>query len=70
MLVGPNKFPPGNTAQANFTVALALGTHFFTRRKQSFDTTIRLFHLSNADTGQYNPGVPLSIQLMLGYTWF
>jgi hypothetical protein len=70
MLFGPNKFPPGDTAQANFTVALALGAHFFTRSRQSFDTTIRLYHFSNADTGQYNPGVPLSIQLMLGYTWF
>ncbi len=70
MLFGPDKFPPGNTAQANFTAALALGTHLFTRRRQSFDTTIRLFHFSNAETGQYNPGVPLSIQLMLGYTWF
>lgn len=70
MLFGPNKFPPGNTAQANFTAALAFGTHLFTRRRQSLDTTIRLFHLSNAETGQYNPGVPLSIQLMLGYTWF
>jgi hypothetical protein len=69
-LFGPNKFPPGNTSQANFTVALALGTHFFTRPRQSFDTTIRLYHFSNAETGQYNPGVPLSIQLMLGYTWY
>lgn len=70
MLLGPDKFPPGNTSQFNFTAALDLGTHWFTRRRQSFDTTIRLHHLSNADTGQYNPGVPLSIQFMLGYTWY
>lgn len=70
MLFGPNKFPPGNTANANFTAALELGTHLFTLRRQSIDTSIRLHHLSNAETGQYNPGVPLSIQLMVGYTWF
>ena len=70
MLFGPDKFPPGNTSSTNFTAALDLGTHFFTGRRQSFDTTIRLHHLSNAETGKYNPGVPLSIQLMLGYTWF
>jgi hypothetical protein len=70
MLFGPDKFPPGNTSQANFTAALALGTHLFTKHRQSFDTTVRLFHFSNAETGQYNPGVPLSIQLMLGYTWY
>jgi hypothetical protein len=70
MLLGPDKFPPGNTSRFNFTAALPVGTHWFTGRRQSLDTTIRLFHLSNAETGQYNPGVPLSIQLMLGYTWF
>lgn len=70
MLMGPDQFPPGNTSRFNFTVALDLGAHIFTRRRQSFDTTVRLHHLSNAETGHYNPGVPLSIQLMLGYTWF
>jgi hypothetical protein len=70
MLFGPNKFPPGDTSQFNFTAALDLGTHLFTRRRQSFDTTVRLHHLSNAESGHYNPGVPLSIQLMLGYTWY
>jgi len=70
MLFGPDKFPPGDTARANFTAALDGGAHIFTKRRQSFDTTIRLYHLSNAETGRYNPGVPLSIQLMLGYTWF
>jgi hypothetical protein len=70
MLFGPDKFPPGDTSRFNFTVALDLGTHLFTRRKQSLDTTVRLFHISNAEAGHYNPGVPLSIQLMIGYTWF
>jgi hypothetical protein len=70
MLLGPDKFPPGDTARANFTAAIELGAHLFTQRRQSFDTSIRLFHLSNAETGRYNPGVPLSIQLMLGYTWY
>jgi len=70
MLIGPNKFPPGDTSRFNFTAALDLGTHAFTRHRQSFDTTIRLHHVSNAETGKYNPGVPLSIQFMLGYTWY
>jgi len=70
MLFGPDKFPPGDTSRFNFTVAMEGGAHIFTRRKQSFDTTLRLYHLSNAESGHYNPGVPLSIQLMLGYTWY
>ena len=70
MLFGPRKFPPGDTSRANFTAALDLGTHLFTHRRQSFDTTVRLHHLSNGGIGHYNPGAPLSIQLMVGYTWY
>lgn len=70
VLFGPDKFPPGDTSRFNFTVGLEAGTHIFTRRRQSFDTTLRLSHFSNASSGHYNPGVPLSIQVMLGYTWY
>lgn len=70
LLFSPQKFPPGNTANANFTVGVDLGAHVFTRRKQSFDMTLRTHHLSNAGMGKYNPGVPLALELMLGYTWY
>jgi hypothetical protein len=70
ILFGPQKFPPGNTSQNNFTLGFDLGNHLLTKRKQTFDATIRFFHLSNAGLGYYNPGVPLSIQLVLGYTWY
>jgi hypothetical protein len=70
MAISPRKFPPGNTANANFTVALESGAHIFAHKRRSFDLTTRLFHISNAGTGAYNPGVPLSLQLMAGYTWY
>jgi hypothetical protein len=70
MLFGSQNFPPGDTSGANFTLAVDLGAHLFTRRGQSFEVTTRLHHLSNAGIGKYNPGVPLSLQLMLGYTWY
>jgi hypothetical protein len=70
MLFSPQSFPPGDTSNANFTVAVDLGAHVFTRRRHSFDVTTRLHHLSNAGFGRYNPGVPLALQVMLGYTWY
>jgi hypothetical protein len=70
MLFSPQKFPPGDTANANFTVGVDLGAHVFTRHRQSFDVTSRLHHLSNAGFGHYNPGLPLSLQIVLGYTWY
>lgn len=70
LLFGPDKFPPGDTARTNFTAAMELGGHWLNHRRRSFDSTVRLYHLSNAGIGHYNPGVPLSIQLMFGYTWY
>jgi hypothetical protein len=70
ILFTPQKFPPGNTSQVNLTVALDLGAHVFTRGKRSLDVTTRLHHLSNAGWGKYNPGVPLSLQVLVGFTWY
>jgi hypothetical protein len=70
MLFSPQNFPPGDTAHENFTVGVDLGAHVFTSKKQSFDVTTRLHHLSNAGFGRFNPGVPLSLQVVVGYTWY
>lgn len=68
MLFSTGNLPPGNTASMNYTIAIDAGVHIFGTRHQSFDATTRLHHLSNAASGTYNPGVPLSLQVMLGYT--
>jgi len=70
MLFSPENFPPGDTLQYNFTAAADVGAHVFLRRRQSLDVTARVHHLSNAYLGPLNPGVPVSLQLTLGYTWF
>jgi len=70
LLFSAQKFPPGDTANANFTVAIDLGAHVFTKRRQSLDVTTRLHHLSNAGMGRFNPGVPLALQVLIGYTWY
>lgn len=69
MLFSPENFPPGDTKQFNFTAAVDLGAHVLVRRGESVDTTIRISHLSNAYLGAQNPGVPVALQLTLGYTW-
>lgn len=70
MLFSPRNFPPGDTYQANFTAAFDVGAHVFVRRKQSLSVTERVYHLSNAFLGRLNPGVPVGLQLTLGYVWF
>ena len=70
MLFSPRNFPPGDTYQANFTIACDLGVHLFVRRKQSLDVSGRVYHLSNAFLGRLNPGIPVGLQFTLGYTWY
>lgn len=70
LLFSPENFPPGNTYQMNFTAAIDAGAHIFVRRHQSIDVTGRVFHLSNAYLGPYNPGIPVGLQFGVGYSWF
>ena len=70
MLFSPNNFPPGDTYQANFTAGFDAGAHLFVRRKQSVDVIGRVYHLSNAFLGRLNPGIPVGLQLTLGYAWY
>jgi len=70
MLFNPNNFPPGNTSQLNFSAAFDVGVHVFHRTRRSFDVAARIQHVSNAYSGRSNPGVPLSLQLTLGYSWY
>lgn len=70
MIFSPSNFPPGDTARFNFTAAVDAGTHLFLRRRQSLDLGMRVQHVSNAYLGRLNPGVPLSLQLVLGYSWY
>ncbi len=70
MLFSPSNFPPGDTARFNFTVGCDAGTHLFLRPRRSLDVGMRVQHISNAFLGHLNPGVPLSLQLTLGYSWY
>lgn len=70
MLFSPRNFPPGDTYQANFTVGIDAGAHLFVRCKQSLVLSGRVYHLSNAYLGRLNPGVPVGLQLTIGYVWY
>jgi Lipid A 3-O-deacylase (PagL) len=70
MIFSPHNFPPGNTLQTNFTAAIDVGAHLFHRPRRSVDVGVGILHVSNAYLGRLNPGVPLSLQLTLGYSWY
>jgi lipid A 3-O-deacylase len=70
VLFSPHNFPPGPTYETNFTIAVDAGAHLFVRRKRSIDVIGRVFHLSNAFQGRSNPGIPVGLQLTLGYVWY
>jgi hypothetical protein len=70
MLFSPHNFPPGPTYQTNFTIGVDAGAHLFLRRRRSFDVIGRVYHLSNAFLGPSNPGMPVGLQLTIGYVWY
>jgi hypothetical protein len=70
LLFSPENFPPGPTYQTNFTIGVDAGVHLFVRRKRSIDVFGRVYHLSNAFEGRTNPGVPVGLQLTIGYLWY
>lgn len=62
--------PPGDTSHVNFTSGAEIGTHIFRKGRQSWDLSVKAYHLSNASLGNHNPGLNANLQFMVGYTWF
>ena len=63
-------FPANRTASVNFTPQAGLGLHVFTSKRQSLDFAANAVHISNGGTGVDNPGVPITFQASLGYSWW
>lgn len=63
-------FPTLQTASVNFTPQAGLGAHLFTRTHQSVDFAANAVHLSNGSTADNNPGVNVTIQASIGYSWW
>lgn len=63
-------FPPGDTSSINFNSGVGFGMNIFTRSNRSVAFDARALHISNASIGNHNPGVNVSLQFTIGYTWW
>ena len=63
------QLPAPDTSQVNFTSGAELGAQWFRQSKNSWDFAVKIYHLSNASLGRFNPGINGAVQFMLGYTW-
>jgi lipid A 3-O-deacylase len=69
-LFSAHNLPPGDTSQINFTSGAEIGNQFFRKgSNNSWNVSVKAYHLSNASIGNHNPGLNANLQFMLGYTW-
>lgn len=68
-LFSNHNLPPGDTSQINFTSGAEIGAQIFRKGTNSWDVSVKAYHLSNASIGNHNPGLNANLQFMLGYTW-
>jgi lipid A 3-O-deacylase len=62
--------PAADTSVWNFTPQGGVGAHYFLKPGQSMDFSANGVHISSASLGDKNPGVNVSLQLSVGYTWW
>ncbi|MGA7157698.1 MAG: acyloxyacyl hydrolase [Acidobacteriaceae bacterium] len=62
--------PAADTSVWNFLPQGGVGVHYFVRDNRSVDFGINGVHLSSASLGDKNPGVNVSLQMSVGYTWW
>lgn len=62
--------PNGDASVWNFTPQAGVGMHYFTRPDRSIDVSANAIHISSASLGDRNPGVNVTLQFSVGYTWW
>jgi lipid A 3-O-deacylase len=62
--------PAADTSVWNFTPQGGIGAHYFLKPKRSVDFSVNGVHISSSSLGDKNPGVNVSMQLSVGYTWW
>ena len=60
----------GDTSVWNFTPQFGVGAHVFTRPGRSVDFAANAVHISSASLGDRNPGVNVSLQFSVGYSFW
>jgi lipid A 3-O-deacylase len=63
-------FITADTSRINFTPQVGIGESVFVRKRQSLDFAIKAVHISNANLGDNNPGVNVTLQFSAGYSWW
>ena len=53
-----------------FTPQVDFGENLFTKKSQSLNLALKVVHISSAGLGEYNPGVNVSVQFSLGYSFW
>ena len=67
----PQQEGPGYyTSRINFTPQVGIGQEFFTNKKESLNIAVKAVHISSAGMGEYNPGVNVTLQFSLGFSWW
>ena len=62
--------PAADTSVWNFTPQGGVGIHYFLKPRRSMDFSVNGVHISSASLGDKNPGVNVSLQVSVGYTWW
>jgi lipid A 3-O-deacylase len=62
--------PQANTSVWNFTPQGGAGVHYFVKPRRSIDFSANAVHISSASLGDKNPGVNVSLQMSIGYSWW
>jgi lipid A 3-O-deacylase len=62
--------PAADTSVWNFTPQGGIGAHYFLKPRRSIDFSANGVHISSSSLGDKNPGVNVSLQLSIGYTWW
>ncbi len=70
-----HKFPQyplrtADTSVINFTPQFGIGANLFLRPHQSLFFAVNAIHISNASLGDMNPGVNITTQFRVGYSWW
>jgi lipid A 3-O-deacylase len=62
--------PASDTSVWNFTPQGGVGMHYFVKPRRSVDFSVNAVHISSASLGDKNPGVNVSLQMSVGYSWW
>jgi len=63
-------YPGSYTSIFNFTPQVGVGESLFVKKNQSLNVGIRLMNINNEGLGEYNPGVPYTLNFSIGYSWW